>query len=439
MVTHGLLFCLVLLSVYLMTNDYEARFQTYTTELNSKRQQLEGIGDIESPDQQFSEWRQFGSTGVRRPELLSVFAKGLDGLLPVQTQAQSWFVSDRTRLSKNLLLEVFQSPDFVYVVHVGISLLALLFVFDAISGEKERGTLKLLLSNSVPRDTILIGKWIGGYISLAVPFLIATLAGFTYAYGSGALRMEGEHISRFIAIVVVSLLYISAFFTLGLMISTLTHRSSTALLLSLLVWICWILLVPNLAPVIARLVSPVPTRMVIDAEIKAMEDEQRLVGRSQRSMGNLSNSSWESYRQEIDHQMGVLEEFYQEKLNSQAAITLNIARLSPSASFLFASTRLAGTGAPLAEHFNEAERRFRDDTQEFERAFYETMPPRQRGSDAAQDQSDFNVETVPRFEMYEERLEESLDGAMTDILLLLIYNVVFFLASYLFFLRYDVT
>ena len=51
----------------------------------------------------------------------------------------------------------------------------------------------------------------------------------------------------------------------------------------------------------------------------------------------------------------------------------------------------------------------------------------------------FNIEEIPRFKMLEEGLDDSIDAAMTDLLLLVIYNVVFLMASYLFFLRYDVT
>ena len=38
-----------------------------------------------------------------------------------------------------------------------------------------------------------------------------------------------------------------------------------------------------------------------------------------------------------------------------------------------------------------------------------------------------------------QRLDDSLDAALMDILLLLVFNVLFFMLSYLFFLRYDVT
>ena len=49
------------------------------------------------------------------------------------------------------------------------------------------------------------------------------------------------------------------------------------------------------------------------------------------------------------------------------------------------------------------------------------------------------ITNLPRFDMFEERISDSVDAVMTDILLLVIYNVVFLMASYLFFLRYDVT
>ena len=36
-------------------------------------------------------------------------------------------------------------------------------------------------------------------------------------------------------------------------------------------------------------------------------------------------------------------------------------------------------------------------------------------------------------------LEDTIDGTLTDFLLLAVFNVLFFMFSYLFFLRYDVT
>ena len=77
---------------------------------------------------------------------------------------------------RNPVLALFDSPDLGYVVNIVVSLLALMFVFDAICGEKERGTLKIVLANAVPRDSIILGKWIGGFVSLTAPFLVSLAA-----------------------------------------------------------------------------------------------------------------------------------------------------------------------------------------------------------------------------------------------------------------------
>ena len=51
----------------------------------------------------------------------------------------------------NPISVLFATPDLAYVVNIVISLLALLLTFDAITGELETGTLRLMLSNAVPR------------------------------------------------------------------------------------------------------------------------------------------------------------------------------------------------------------------------------------------------------------------------------------------------
>lgn len=51
----------------------------------------------------------------------------------------------------------------------------------------------------------------------------------------------------------------------------------------------------------------------------------------------------------------------------------------------------------------------------------------------------FKVEHLPRFHIFEELLNDSVNAAMLDILLLVLYKVIFMMASYALLLRYDVT
>jgi ABC-type transport system involved in multi-copper enzyme maturation permease subunit len=291
----------------------------------------------------------------------------------------------------------------------------------------------LLLAHSLPRDTVLLGKWIGGYISVALPFSLAVLAGFIYVYISGELVADG--LWRFVAIYGLSLVYISAFFTLGLMISTLAHRTSTALLVALLVWICWILVVPNIAPVVARLAAPVPSRQIIESEKAAIDREADLLlkGIQKRKVYG-DEKEGERIRRAAKEKMRKLEQFYFERLQVQIELTQNLARLSPSASFLFAATRLAGTGPGLAQFFDQAMARYQRQHARFRRELYHATI----GNDPQQGDW-LRTQDVPRFFIALEKLADSLDAALFDVLLLLIFNALFFMLAHTFFLCYDVT
>jgi ABC-type transport system involved in multi-copper enzyme maturation permease subunit len=442
-VTYALLFVLVLVSVFLMGNEHRDRMAQYTKQEAGFRDRLEELASMTDSGEQFNAVRQEDFAGVRRPATLAVLARGLEGSLPTRVSSENRFImrSSDDRLGRNILFEVFQAPDFAYVVNIVISLLALLFVFDSVCGEKERGTLKLLMSNSVPRDTVLLAKWIGGYLSIAAPFAVAVVAGYLYLSMSGAIELDGDDAIRFAAILGVSFLYISAFFSLGLMISTATHRAATALLMSLLVWIGWILVVPNLAPIVARLAAPVPPRQVIDAEQRAIEREAQSLQESIRKRkvyGDAEES--ERIQQESDQRQRKLETFYKDRMSSQVSLSQNLARLSPSASYLFAVTRLSGTGPALYAHFSAAVERFQEEHQEFERSAYNngSITFTREGVQGVPDDW-FDADAVPRLQVFHEGVSEALDGALFDILLLTVFNVLFFMLSYVFFLRYDVT
>ena len=444
-VTYGLLFVLVLLAVFLMGSEQRKRMETHTRQEAKFRDRLQELARVEDAGEQFQQVQREDFAGVRRPAALAVLARGLEGSLPSQVSSGGWYFvrTSEDRLGRNILLEIFQAPDFVYVVNMVLSLLALLFVFDSVCGEKERGTLKLLLANSVPRDTILLGKWVGGYLSIAGPFAAAAAAGFLYLSLSGSLPLEGEVVSRFAAILAVSFLYVSACFSLGLLISTLAHRGATALLMALLVWIGWILVVPNVAPIAARLAAPVPSRQVIDAEQRAIDREAELLQeaiRKRKVYGDDEESG--RIQQEAEERKAKLEGFYQDRMSRQISLSQNLARLSPSAGYLLAATRLAGTGPDLFAHFSDAVERFHGAHDDFRSQMYRNVTwrsgPGGHGPEMEKDDW-FDPDDVPRLSVFSESVSEAFDAALFDILLLVVFNVLFFLLSYVLFLRYDVT
>src|SRR5512136_3134402 len=116
--------------------------------------------------------------GFRKPPPLSVFTQGFESTLPRYYEfTQDGFKPGESASDDESILSVQGKVDFVFLVQMVISLIALLFASDMVSGEKEAGTLRAMLANRLPRDTLLAGKIGGGYLALWIPFLVAFLLG----------------------------------------------------------------------------------------------------------------------------------------------------------------------------------------------------------------------------------------------------------------------
>ena len=114
--------------------------------------------------------------GFRPPALLSVFSQGFEGALPRFYEfTPDGYTPGESSSGEASILSVQGKIDFVFLIQMVLSLVGLLFASDVIAGEKESGTLRAMLSNSLPRDTILVGKITGGYLALWFPFIIAFL------------------------------------------------------------------------------------------------------------------------------------------------------------------------------------------------------------------------------------------------------------------------
>ena len=442
-ITFALFVALVLLSLFMLTSTYETARHNYEISRSSHLETLRAIEGREDQDQRFHDTviEGDGLHGDRPPQPLSVFVYGLEANLPLQVTAGLWGSHTTNQAYyRNPLFVLSATPDFGYIVNIVVSLLSLLFVFDAICGEKERGTLKLVLANAVPRDLVLLSKWVGGYISLIVPFLVAVLGGMTYVYATGAIGISGDTLERLVWLVGLSLLYISLFFGLGMLISARTHRSSTALVVALFVWVCWVLVIPNLSPVVARVLSPVPTFQKINAEKGAIrrETEIRLkrVNRNMLRYGKKAMAISEKIREEGESEIRKLERFYQDQLGGQIELSKNLARLSPSASFTFALADMAHTGSGLFSAFRHSFRRFEKEYREWGRDWHDRF---HRNAGKELEDGWFELDLIPSLKPVQIRLDDTIDAVLMDVLLLGVLNILFFMLSYLFFLRYDVT
>ena len=147
----------------------------------------------------------------------------------------------RRELLDNLMTFRFAAAVLIMLLLVvaNTSLLALLFAYDTLAGEYERGTLRLVLTHPVSRGRILLAKYISAMVCLLVPLLMSLILAMILLTTSASFSLNTPDFLRIGGIMVASIAYLSVFYLIGMLISVMTRRTSTALMLSMFVWGFW--------------------------------------------------------------------------------------------------------------------------------------------------------------------------------------------------------
>lgn len=120
----------------------------------------------------------------------------------------------------------------LHLVQYLVPLLGLLLGHDLIVHDREEGTLRLLLAGGVSRTSCLLGKFLGGCLTLAVPLVL----GFTIAGAVVGLTARDTAIAPFLRLAISGLVLGVLFLGLGLAISTFCRTHVQSLVTALLLW-----------------------------------------------------------------------------------------------------------------------------------------------------------------------------------------------------------
>ena len=259
---------LVVANTAVLIKDYEKRLASYNTALKTHRQQLR-------------ETKTYSAGDIfvdRPPNPLSIFNVGLDKRLGNQIRIYHAFVPTLWDAwmsgSDNPFLNIFNTIDIVFIFEVVLSLMALMFAYDALAGERERGTLRLVLTHPLSRGHILLAKYIGAMLCLLIPLALSLLLSLIVLTTTASFSLGIPDFLRISGIVLASLAYLSVFYLIGLLISAVTQRTGTALMISMFVWGFLVLVYPNMILAVTDSSEPPQTRMESGfSHIKQLWDE----------------------------------------------------------------------------------------------------------------------------------------------------------------------
>ena len=92
-------------------------------------------------------------------------------------RAQGELRSEDSRFNEHPIFAVFRFLDLEFLFSVVLSLFAILFAYDAVNGEKERGTLRLFFLVAPYRaDTYILCKLVGAFVALGIALVVPILA-----------------------------------------------------------------------------------------------------------------------------------------------------------------------------------------------------------------------------------------------------------------------
>ncbi len=131
----------------------------------------------------------------------------------------------------------FTIASLVSLVIYLIPLIALVLGFDAVVGERERGSLDLLLSMPITRFELLLGKYLG----LAAALAFSTVAGFGLVAVVLAAQLDVGSLFHFFGFMASSVLLGMAFLSLAVMVSVFASDRTRASGLAIALWFFFVL------------------------------------------------------------------------------------------------------------------------------------------------------------------------------------------------------
>ncbi len=352
------------------------------------------------------------------PAPLSVLSVGQSDLLPshFKITAQSkntWNNSEEIENPVNLLAGRF---DLAFAVIFLMPLCILALSYNLLSGEREGGTLALLLSQGVPLWKLLWGKIAARFFLLMGLIFGFSLLGLLFT----GMKGDGAHVVEWMALVA---LYAAFWFALAGFVNLWGRHSASNAMTLLACWLGWVLLVPALVGITASQIYPVPSRLELIGASRAAaaeaasqsngivahyyEDHPDLAPRQQPGKPNSFVRTF-AVQELVARRVEPLLARYDAQLQKQQGVVNQLRFLSPAIVTQEAMNDLAGTGTARYRRFSAQANSFHDAYRGYFRPKAFALVPL----------TSSNYDTIPRFEWREEPSSEVAGRVLPGILAL---------------------
>lgn len=179
---------------------------------------------------------------------------------------QTFFVNDEIENPIHLMVG---RLDTAYVILAVLPLLVLALTFDVVAGERERGTLALVLAQPVDPRRIVTAKV--ALRALVVAALALALSIGT-AVGTGVPLTDGVALGRLASWSAVVLLYAAFWFAIALAVNARRLSSAASAVTLLGAWLVVVVVLPAVAAATVSVTRPAPSRIALTTQLREATD-----------------------------------------------------------------------------------------------------------------------------------------------------------------------
>ncbi len=237
--------------------------------LNEERRKYQEIvrsNWLAQPDRHPHRSAHYGYLAFRPKSSLSFFDSGVDSFAGtsvfLEAHKQNTVNFSEARHSNGLLR--FGELNLALILQLLVPLLIFFLGFAAISGEKESGVLRLMLSQSAAWREILIGKTTG---NLAVVFALLTpllLLSTVLWLVLNDFQITSDSFIRLILLVFGYTVYFIVCAAVAVVVSALTKTSRSSLLTLIVIWIAVWIIMPRAMQNLGASIYPAPSKSQFD-------------------------------------------------------------------------------------------------------------------------------------------------------------------------------
>lgn len=425
---------LIPLALYTGQLQYEASHASYQNAATAFERSLTGsVGtlDVTVP-------------ALHRPTPLVVLSRNMSPYFPsgFTISADHGAQISTTSLPPSLFDKIFGSFDLLFVVSVIISLLSVLLVYDSISGEKENGTLRLLLSYSIPRWKLIVAKFLGPFIASALCILVGYLIGLLVLLAATDFILDTDMLIALLAVAVLTLAYCATSLLLGLLASAFTYRATNSLLGAILLWMLFVLVVPRVGMLSAAVLVPVqpPEQMslqeaLLRRDIHAQQTRELERIFNEPKYEELRQPIAQKYKEQLAAALKEQQEEHFRQRTRQESLALLLSGISPTTQLTRAFTELTDSGYGALNQLLRDVRLYHGSIAKdiYSRGFRDEIP----NQGVRMVFEPVLLSDLPRFTQSMHSMAERLRHVVFPFAILFIFNLLLFVVVLVRGLRYD--